>query len=208
MNWNYPVTSAIVALAWTVVPASSLAQGHVTLPVGTRLPLAFETTVSSNGSHRGDLVVAKTTANVRAARGEIVIPAGSEVRGRVTTAYPGGKIKGRARLVVTFDRVLVRGQEQTMTATPVDVTAPSGAKRDAAVIAGSTIGGAVVGGIIGGRKGSRVGAVAGAGASTGSVLTTRGKQVEFPAGMRRTVKLTRSLRVAREIKVPSLPSER
>ena len=200
-------SSWFLVMAWAAAPASSFAQDKVTLPAGTRLPLVFETTVSSGSSHRGDLVVAKTTAKVSTAR-EVVLPAGTEVRGRVTTAYPGGKIKGRARLVVTFDRVVLRGQEHPMTAAPVDVTAPSGAKHDAAVIAGSTIGGAVVGGIVGGRKGSKIGAVTGAGASTGTVLATRGKQVEFPAGMRRSIRLTRSLRVPREIKVPSLPTER
>ena len=208
MKWQVQAVSVVAALAWAAHPIAVSAQDTVTLPSGTRLPLALQTTVSSDSSSKGDLVVAKTTANVRNARGEIVIPAGSEVRGRVVTAYPGGKMKGRARLVVSFDRVIVRGEELPMTATRLDATARSMAKRDAATVAAGTIGGAVVGGIVGGGKGARVGAVAGAGAGTAAAISTRGPQVTFASGSRRSVRLTRALRVPREIKVPPYRKER
>jgi hypothetical protein len=196
------------AVAWIAGAPAAFAQDTVTIPAGTRLSLRFDTTVSSESSHSGDLVVARTTRHVRNTRGEIVLPAGTEVRGHVVSAYRGGKVKGRARLVVAFDRVVVRGEERRMTATTVDALAPSRAKRDAALIAGSTIGGAVVGGIVGGKKGSRVGAITGAGASTASVVTTYGPQIEFRAGSPHTVRLTKGLTVPRELKVPDLPRGR
>ena len=200
--------SFVAALAWAAGPVEAFAQSTVTLPTGTRLPLVFETGVSSASSDVGDLVVAKTRTNVRNARGEIVIPAGTDVRGRVTSADPGGKLKGRARLSVRFDRVVLRGEEHPMTATSLTLVAPSQAKRDAATVAAGTIGGAVVGGIVGGKKGARIGAVTGAGAGGAHVATTRGPQVQFGAGARYTVRLTRSLTVPREVKVPSFPKDR
>jgi len=191
---------AATAVLFSTVAAAAPA---VTLPAGTRLPLAFETAVSSSTSHRGDAVTARTSLNVRNAARAIVIPAGSEVRGHVTTAYPGGKVKGRARLVVTFDRVVVRGEALPLRATAVDVVAASNTKHDAAVAGATTIGGAVVGGILGGKKGARIGAAAGAGSGVGVALATRGKQVEFPAGMKRTVRLTRALQVPGYLKAPA-----
>jgi hypothetical protein len=200
-NWIQAV-SVTLALAWAAGPVPSAAQDMVTLPTGTRLPLVFETTVSSASSHAGDLVVAKTRLHVRGARNEIVIPAGSEVRGHVVSADPGGKIKGRAKISVRFDRVVLRGEEHPMSSTSVALIAPSQAKRDAATVAAGTVGGAVVGGIVGGGKGARIGAVAGAGAGGAHVATTRGPQVSFRAGSRYTVRLTRSLRLPRPVTVP------
>ena len=208
MKWRIQAVGVVAALAWAAQPMVASAQSKLTLPANTRLPLQLQTTTSSGTSSAGDLVVAKTTANVRNARGQIVLPAGSEVRGHVVTAYPGGKMKGRARLVVAFDHVVVRGEEIKMTATRLDATAPSMAKRDAATVAAGTIGGAVVGGIVGGGKGARVGAVTGAGAGTAAAVSTRGPQVTFSSGARRTVRLTRALQVPREIEVPPHRDER
>jgi hypothetical protein len=200
--------SVALALACLLGPIAASAQNFVTLPAGTRLSLVQETTVSSESSNVGDLVVAKTRLNVRDRRGQIVIPAGTEVRGRVTSADPGGKMKGRAVLGITFDRLVLRGEEIPMTTTRIVVRAKSQAKRDAAGVAAGTIGGAVVGGIIGGKKGARIGAVTGAGAGTAAAVSTRGPQVTFAAGSRRLVSLTRSLRVPREVRVPPVRNER
>src|SRR5688572_25279587 len=111
MKWHIQAVSVWAVLAWAAGPSTVSAQQMITLPAGTRLPLVLQTTVSSDSSNVGDLVVAKTRLNVRDRRGTIVIPHGTEVRGRVTSADPGGKMKGRARLGITFDRVVLRGEE-------------------------------------------------------------------------------------------------
>jgi hypothetical protein len=172
--------------------AEAPAPEPVTIPKGTALPLVFETAVSSATSRPGDLVVARLASDVRVG-GRTVLPARSEVRGRVATAVPSGRVKGRARLAVTFDRLIVDGSERPIEATTIDVTARSAKKRDAAIIGGSTGAGVVIGAIAGGKKGAVVGGVVGAGAGTGAVLATKGKEVSFPAGYRRTVQLTQAL---------------
>jgi hypothetical protein len=199
--------SFVAALAWAAGPVAAPAQDMVTLPAGTRLPVVFETTVSSDSSHAGDLVVAKTRLHVRSSRGEILIPAGSEVRGHVTSADRGGKLKGRAKISVRFDRVVLRGQEHPMTSNSITLIAASQAKRDAATVGAGTIAGAVVGGIVAGGKGARVGAVAGAGATGAHVATTYGPQVAFRSGARYTVRLAHSLRVPSERTVPGIRKE-
>jgi hypothetical protein len=195
--------SWVTLLVLLVATAAGAAADTITLPAGTTLPVRLETGVSSASANVGDLVVAKTTSSVRA-RGETVIPAGSEVRGRVTSVQRSGRIKGRAHLAVSFDRIEVRGQEHALAATRVSARAPSRTKTDVATVAGGTVGGAVVGGFIGGKKGARIGAATGAAGGTGVVLGTKGKEVAFRAGSRRNLRLTRALSVPREITVPPL----
>ena len=53
--------------------------------------------------------------------------------------------------------------------------------RDAAVIGGAAGVGAAIGAIAGGKKGAATGAAVGGGAGTGTVLATKGKEVDLPA---------------------------
>lgn len=166
----------------------------VILPEGTALSLVFETAVSSATAKAGDLVVAKLASDVTDGE-RVVVPAGGEVRGKVLAAAGSGRVKGRAHLAVAFDRLVVKGQEHAIEATPIDVTAEAQKGRDAALIGGGAGAGAIIGGIAGGKKGAAIGALAGAGAGGGAVLATKGKEVVFEAGSRHTIKLTRSARV-------------
>lgn len=166
----------------------------VIVPEGTTLALVLESTISSATNRQGDLVVAKLAEDVKVAD-KVLLPAGSEVRGRVTAAEPSGKVKGKARLAFDFDQVVVKGKEQPIETRTVDITAPGTHKRDAAIVGGGAAGGALIGAIAGGKKGAGIGALLGAGAGTGVVLTNKGKEVEVPSGSRISVKLTREARL-------------
>ena len=166
----------------------------VLLAEGTGLTLVLETGVSSKESHEGDLVVAKLAEDVKVGE-KVVIPAGTEVRGRVTAAVPSGKVKGRARLAFDFDTIALRGKESPVETRTIDITAPDSHKKDAEIIGGGAGVGAIIGAIAGGKKGAAIGAAVGAGTGTGVVLTTTGKEVEVPAGSRLSVKLTKEARL-------------
>ena len=161
----------------------------VTVPEGTALPLVLETSVSSATNREGDAVVAKLADDVRVGE-KVVAPAGSEVKGRVTAAMRSGKVKGRARLVFAFDTLTIRGKRVDIKATAVDITAENTHKKDAAIIGGATAGGAILGAIVDGGKGAAIGAGVGAAGGTGTVLATRGKEVELRSGQSLTVRLT------------------
>jgi len=62
-------------------PAAMQQVVEVRLPAGVRLPVKIETVLDAHKAATGDPVMARTTAEVRA--GDIVIPAGSEVQGRI-----------------------------------------------------------------------------------------------------------------------------
>lgn len=174
-------------------PAAEPTPEPVIVPEGTALPLRLETPLSTRTNTPGDSVLATLASDVRVGE-RIVLPAGTEVRGRVTAALRPGKVKGRAHLAFDFDRVVRKGRELPVELRAVDILGPESHKRDAGIIGGGAGAGALIGAIVGGKKGAAIGAGVGAGAGTGVVLSTRGKEVEVPAGSRISVKLTRDAR--------------
>src|SRR6266568_7937528 len=159
---------------------------------GTELVVTFETTVSSDKSRADDLVVGKLAEPIRSGE-RTVVPAGSEVRGHVLAAQRSGKVKGLARLAVSFDRLEVKGRTYRIEASPIEVTAEKTTGRDAKIIGGAAAVGAIIGAIKDGGGGAAKGGLLGGAAGTGAVLLTRGQEVEFPAGSSHKIRLTRSL---------------
>ena len=167
----------------------------IVVPAGTELHLELATAVSSATSQQGDLVVARLVSPVKAGE-RVVLAEGTEVRGHVTTAVSSGRVKGKARLALAFENVVVAGRERPIAAAGLDITADSSTKRDAAVIGGSAGAGAIIGAIATGGMGAAVGAAIGGAAGTGAVLATKGKEVELPAGTKIDSKLESDLRLS------------
>lgn len=174
--------------------ARHAAPAPVVLATGTVLPLELRTTLSTASSRPGDLAVAVVREDVSEG-GRVVIPAGSELRGRVTHAVRGGKTKGNARLVFAFDEIQLRGRSHPLSTSAVDVTAKDSHKKDAAIIGGGTAGGALVGAAVDGKKGAGIGALLGAAAGGGVVLSTRGDDVSLSSGTSLRVRLAEPLRL-------------
>ena len=191
------VSLALIAMAAVFPVLPVLAAREATLPAGTVLPVRFETTISSASSRPEDKVLAVVRENVLDDDGSIVIPAGSELRGRVVSARRAGKVKGRSYLAVSFDSVEVNGRVHHVSTNRLGVQGRSGAKKDAAIIGGGTGAGALVGAIADGKGGAAKGALIGGATGTGVVLATRGPEVVIPAGARYRVRLADSLVVRR-----------
>src|SRR5262245_49891442 len=164
------------------------------LPEGTELHLVLEQPLSSVNSRPGDPVTARVERAV-SDDGRVVLPGGTVLQGRVSEARGSGRVSGRARVAVDFDRIVVRGRTQELEVSPVVVEAPGEGSRDAKVVGGSAAAGAVLGAIAGGGKGAVKGAVLGAGAGGAAVLMTKGKEVDMPAGSHWTVRLRNSVRL-------------
>jgi hypothetical protein len=167
---------------------------RMVLPEGTELTLVLENAISSATSNEGDAVVARVERAV-GDDGRILLPGGTVLHGRVTEAQASGRVKGRARLAVDFDRIVVRGRTHQLDASPLVAEAAGEGGKDAKIVGGSAAAGAVIGAIAGGKKGAVKGAVIGAGAGGAAVLATKGKDVEMPAGSRWTVRVRDSLRL-------------
>jgi type IV secretory pathway VirB10-like protein len=164
------------------------------VPANTQLTLRLETPVSSRTSSPGDRVTARVESAV-GEDGNIVLPGGTVLHGRVSEADSAGRVKGKARVVVSFDRIVVRGQSHPLEATVISAIAPDSHSRDAKIVGGGAIAGAIIGGLKGGKSGAAKGAVIGAGAGTGAVLVTKGEEVEMPAGSRWVVRTRNGLRL-------------
>jgi len=161
----------------------------LTIPEGSTLPVALETSLSSSASRAGDTVLGTLVSDVTS-DGRVLAPAGSELRGRVTAAVSSGRVKGRARLAFAFDTLVVDGQPYHISVRATDITAEKSTKHDATIIGGSAVAGGIIGAIADGKGGAGKGALIGGAAGTGAVLATRGKQVSLPAGTQINVKLT------------------
>ena len=162
----YPSTTEVNPSAWGVIPA------------GQELDVRLQTTLSSETSTVEQRFNATTVVDLMQ-DGRMLVPAGSTVRGVVTSVDRPGRIDRVGRLTLSFDQITVRGRNYPIRATATEVFESGGIREEAATAGvGAGVGG-IVGGIIGGVKGAILGAVIGAG---GAIAATEGKDVHLPAG--------------------------
>jgi outer membrane lipoprotein SlyB len=110
----------------------------------------------------------------------------------VLEANESGRVKGRASVAFQFNRIVVHGETHDLKTMRVTREAAADTKGDVkkGAIGGGV--GAVVGGLIGGGKGAVIGGAAG---GAGTVLATKGKEVQLPAGTNVTARLQEPLTV-------------
>lgn len=153
------------------------------VPAGREMDVEFLTSLSSATSREGDTFRTRVLDPVYTGSGELAIPAGSEVLGRVVESVSNDRrIGGRSRLAIEFtDLVLPSGTTVPVSASLAE-EGKSGKKKDAATIGGAAAAGAILGSILGDDEAAVVGAILGGAA--GSVLASRnkGEAVEIPAG--------------------------
>ena len=166
---------------------------RVSIPAGTQLSLVLETPLSSETSRTGDRVEARVE-RATSEEGRVLLPGGTVLKGHVLDAQGSGRVSGKARVIVAFDQIVVRGRTQRLETTEIEAVAGDSHGRDAAIIGGGTAAGAIIGGIAGGGKGAGKGAIIGGLAGAGAVLGTKGKEVELPAGSRWTVRVKDGVR--------------
>jgi hypothetical protein len=167
---------------------------EITVPSGTTLPLELETSLASNTNQAEDPVRARLRRAL-VVNGVTVAPAGTPVTGVVTAAAQSGKVKGVARIAFRFTSLQVGDERYDIRTSAYSQQSPTTRKKDAAKIGVPAAGGALIGGLIGGKKGAAIGAATGGGAGTAVVMSTRGEEVQLPAGTSIAVRLLESLPV-------------
>ena len=163
---------------------------EITVPAGTRLPVVLDTPVASNASRVEQSISGHVSRDVTI-NGTVVVPAGSQVLGVVTSARRSGKVKGRAYIGIRFTTLVPKGSSERYRIETASIgrMAPATKKNDAIKIAAPAVGGAVIGALVGGKKGALIGTGVGGGAGTAVVLTTRGKEVGLARGAALVVRL-------------------
>jgi hypothetical protein len=188
-----PPTAAAAAETAAAPPVPRFRE--ITVAADTPLSITLESPIASDTSQVEDSVEGRLARSV-VVSGTTVLPAGARVTGSVLDAKRSGRVKGRASVALRFDRVIVHGEPYHIQTARITREAASSTKSD---VKKGGIGagvGAVIGGIAGGGKGAAIGGVVG---GAGTVMATRGKEVQLPAGTPLSTRLTSPLEVRVEV---------
>ena len=170
---------------------------ELTIPAGTKVPLALKHAISTKATREGDAVYAETTFPV-VADNRVLIPAGTYVQGRISHIKQAGRLNGRAEVLMHFttliypsgytvflpaavenapgvDKTRIKDEEGT-------IRADGQTAEKVGTIAGTAASGTVIGAATGGGKGALIGAGIGGAVGTAIGLLTRGNDVKMDAG--------------------------
>jgi hypothetical protein len=159
------------------------------LPAGTILRVRLYNTIDTSRTRNGDSFTASLSAPITVDE-KTVLPKGTVVRGTVRHAASSGRLKGRASVTLTLDRMEWNGADVSIDTNRVTLTSADHKKRNLAWIGGSSAAGALIGGLLGGGKGALLGAGAGGGAGLATAAATGKRQVRIPAESLLTFRLT------------------
>ena len=179
------------------VPKSDGQPTALVVPAGTKIPLALKQTISTKTARQGDPVYAETNFPI-SLNGNMLIPAGTYVQGVIDQVRRGGRLKGKAELLMHFTTLIyLNGYTVLMPASVHNVpgAAHERIKGDEGKIqeegqTGQKVGtaastaatGAVIGGLSQGGKGAAIGAGVGGVAGLAIAMLTRGNDVRLEPG--------------------------
>jgi hypothetical protein len=197
---------------WMVLPGILLLAGMMMaqtvppVPAGTTLMVKLDTTLATFSNKPGDPFQGKLTQDVLL-NGQVMIPAGTTVEGRVTKVSEPRRISGKPTIgIMPEAMILPNGQRYFLDATLVDTNLGRGSdvneegqfkgsgidRRDKLEAGGGAAGGMLIGGLIGGGPGVLIGGAVGAGSTTVHWLAKHRSAV-LPAGTELTLELNRPL---------------
>ena len=158
--------------------ATQTTAGGVEVPSGTEMDVRLTNALNSGTVKVEDRFEGTTLVDVNI-NGRVVIPAGSVMRGVVSSVEPATRTNRTAKMTVSFDQVTVNGRMYPIRGTVTQAIQGEGIKGETGRIATGAGAGAILGGILGGVKGAVLGAVIGGG---GITAATEGKEIDLPQG--------------------------
>ncbi|HYK89968.1 MAG TPA: hypothetical protein VE398_14425 [Acidobacteriota bacterium] len=184
---------------------------ELVVPQGTIIPIALSAFLNTHSSQVGDLFYADTVYPIWVQQ-RLVIPRGSTIRGTVTEVVRPGRIKGKGRIALRIDNILlpngvnrdliavfhgIHGPGEEKINRKTETVEANGSKgEDAGTIVGNTGEGAIIGAIAGGGKGAGIGAGAGAAVGLATVLFSRGRDLVLNPGTQFDLELKQPLKFA------------
>jgi hypothetical protein len=161
-----------------------------TVAAGTNVTGSLQSSVSTTTSQVGQRVVLATVEPVRSG-GQVVIPAGSKLIGKVTYVQAAGRVKGGAAITMRFQKLETPdGKTYAIATEPFRLVTKGSGKQSAVMIGGGAAAGGVLGGVLGGKKSVLPGAAIGGILGTGAAVATKGKQIELPEGTKFAIQLS------------------
>jgi len=170
---------------------------------GTRFQVTLDQELSTKFSAVGDLFTTTTVAPLMDGD-NVVIPAGTKIRGEVTQAQKSGGSGKPAILTVKFENFTVDGQTYPISLSITEATVETVGRDDtgdkALKIGGGAAAGALIGQLIGKNTGATIaGAVVGAAAGTGLLMATVDVDAIIREGTQMTVETDAAVTVRKKI---------
>jgi hypothetical protein len=159
------------------------------VPAGTEFDVRLNQTLSSATNLVEDRFEATTLVDLKE-NDRVLVPAGSVMRGVVSSVTKAGRIERTGKMTVAFDQITIGRQAHPIRATVTQALESEGVRGEAGKIGAGAGVGAIIGGILGGLKGAIAGILIGGG---GTIAATEGKDVELPAGTVLRVRLDSGL---------------
>ena len=173
----------------TTPTSSSRGSSGLDVPAGTEFDVRLGQSLSSSTNLVEDRFEATTMVDLQ--NGDrVVVPAGSVMRGVVSSVTKAGRVERTGKMTVAFDQVTIGGRAYPIRGTVTQAIESSGIKGEAGKIGAGAGVGAIIGGILGGLKGAMAGILIGGG---GTIAATEGKDVDLPAGTVLRVRLDSGL---------------
>jgi hypothetical protein len=173
-----PTSPAAQAPAQPATRPAEQPSGRSAIPVGQEIDVRLQRRLSSDDAKVEERFEATTLVDL--SRGDrVLIPAGSVMRGIVSSVNRASRTDRKGALTLAFDQVTVGGQTYPLRGTVTQAIESEGLRGEAGRIGAGSAVGAVIGGIVGGVRGALIGIAVGGG---GTILATEGSDVTLPAG--------------------------
>jgi len=176
--------------AQPVVADDPSATAGGTVPVGTEFDVRMQTSLNSGTAKIEERFEATTVLDYASGR-TIIVPAGSTVRGFVSSVRASGKLDRRAALTLSFDEIRIGNRSYRFRASVTRAFDGKLGDDTARIGAGAAVG-AIIGGILAGGKGALLGVLVGGG---GTMAASDGTDVSLPAGTILRVRLDQTLEI-------------
>lgn len=165
-----------------------------TAAVGTNMSITLDESLSTETNQTGDAFMATVSEPVYGTDGNVVIPAGAKVRGRITQVQKSGRVGETAVLSVAFETVSFGGESFPLDATVVQANPERVSRSSTGETAGRVAVGAAAGAILGrilgkDTKSTIAGAAVGAAAGTAIAMGTADVDAVLRAGSVMVIKL-------------------
>jgi hypothetical protein len=175
-----------------------------TVGIGTTMAVTLNQTLSTESNQPGDSFTATLNDALRDENGQVVVPAGATIRGRVTQVEKSGRIGETAVMKLAFEAVSFGGNSYSMDATVIEAnpqrTTRQSTAEQAAKIGAGAAAGAVLGRVLGRDTRSTIkGAAIGAAAGTAIAMGTSDVDAVLAAGSRMVIRLDSPIQVRRQV---------
>jgi hypothetical protein len=153
----------------------------VVVPSGTNIAIRLIDPIDSEKNQTGQSFRATLDSPLADENGNVVVPAGFEVTGRLDEVKSAGRFAGQSDIIMSLTQLSVHGRSYSLQTNQYSRKGGSRGKATAAKVGGGAAVGAILGGLLGGGKGAAIGATVGAGAGTGVSAATKGQQIVLPS---------------------------